>query len=56
MKKKKTYEKLMCTPVAVEAPQFILAGSLIQQNVEFKEVNVHEFENDSLDGFEVKFD
>lgn len=58
-KKKKTYERMMITPIAVEASQCILAGSNTLQNIEVQEVTVKEFENDTTfptGGFDVSFD
>lgn len=58
-KKKRNYERMMSTTIAVEASQCILAGSNTLQNIELQEVTAKTFEDDTsfpTDGFDAYFD
>ena len=59
MKKKRAYDRMMITPIALETSQCILAGSVTDQLIEPGEVTVKDFGDDEpfpTDGFDVEFD
>ena len=59
VKKKRAYQKMTITPIAVVPSGAILAGSVTNQAITVENVTVAEFTDDSsfpTDGFEVNFD